>query len=304
MTPLRKVGSGQDGARNRLADMYRHLGRPPLDGQGLRRSLTDVADAPWSGLEVVEETGSTNADLLERIRTSARPDSLDRTVLLAEQQLKGRGRHLRTFECAPQSQVLVSVVLRLPGIPPNLLGWLPLLTGVSVADALREIAEVDAVLKWPNDVMIGERKVAGILAEVAGGPGAPMVVVGVGLNVTQSAAELPVPTATSLLAEGAACTDRNTLVRAILRGLATRVHRWQGMRGRSPELAADYRQRCGTVGREVRALLPGGSEHRGTATGVDEEGRLLIDVGTGVVPIAAGDIVHLRPAGSDSAAGG
>lgn len=290
--------------------MYGDLGRPPLDARGLRRSLAGSADAPWSGLEVVEQTGSTNEDLLARIARDPRPESLDRTVLIAEQQVAGRGRRRRSFACAPQSQVLMSVVLRLPGVPPERLGWLPLLTGVAVADALRSVAEVDAELKWPNDVLIGDRKAAGILAEVASPPQrpgggtayVPMVVVGVGLNVSQSADELPVPTATSLAVEGAACTDRNTLVRSMLRGLATRVHRWQGQRGGSDALTEDYLRYCSTVGREVKAALPGGGEHRGRATGVDARGCLLIEVdapGAGAdrtVALAAGDVEHVRPA--------
>ncbi|WP_182346069.1 biotin--[acetyl-CoA-carboxylase] ligase [Tomitella gaofuii] len=288
--------------------MYGDLGRPPLDERGLRRSLTGAADAPWSGLEVVAQTGSTNEDLLGRIARDRRPESLDRTVLLAEQQVAGRGRRSRSFECAPQSQVLMSSVLRLPGVPPDRLGWLPLLTGVAVVDALREVAEVDALLKWPNDVLVDGRKVAGILAEVSapaarpGAPYVPMIVVGVGLNVSQSADELPVPTATSLAVEGAACLDRNTLVRAMLRNLASRTHRWQGMRGESPELTADYLRYCSTVGREVRALLPGGDAHVGRATGIDERGCLLIDAGPGgPVAVAAGDVEHVRPAAAPGA---
>lgn len=281
--------------------MYRHLGRPPLDEQGLRRSLAAGGDAPWSSLEVVAETGSTNADLIGRLAREPHPDSLDRAVLLAEQQLAGRGRHQRSFECAPQSQVLMSVVLRLPGILPERLGWLTLLTGVAVAEALRDAAGVEAGLKWPNDVMIGGRKAAGILAEIAtparpGGSGAPVVVVGVGLNVSQSRDELPVPTATSLAVEDATCTDRNTLVRVMLRGLATRVHRWQGLRGESPELTEAYLALCTTVGQEVRALLPGDEELRGTAVGVDGQGCLLIESGGRTTAVAAGDVTHVRPA--------
>lgn len=294
--------------------MYRNLRRPPLDRAGLRRSLTAGESAPWTGLEVVDETGSTNVDLVECIGRAAYPDSLDRTVLLAEQQVAGRGRRDRTFTCAPQSQILVSAALRLPGIPSELLGWVPLLTGVAVAETLREVAEVDAGLKWPNDVLIGGEgsggKVAGILTEMArppvAGPGggtAPMIVVGVGLNVSQTADELPVSTATSLTLVGAACTDRNTLVRALLRRLATRAHRWQGARGRSAELSEDYARLCGTIGREVRVLLPGGQERQGLAAGIDEQGRLLVEHAGRTTAVAAGDVVHLRPAGGVRRAG-
>ena len=278
--------------------MYSDLSRPPLDEKGLRHSLTGARHAPWSRLDVVPETGSTNADLMALIAGSDQPDSLDRTVLLAESQLRGRGRHGRDFGGAPQAQITMSTVLRLPGVPVAALGWLPLLTGVAIVDALREVAEVDAELKWPNDVMVNGRKVAGILAEAAVTSPVPIVVLGVGINVTLTEAELPVPTATSLRLEGAECTDRNTLVRATLRALATRVHRWQGLRGESAELAQDYRDRCGTLGLQVRALLPGGRELLGIARDVDHEGRLLIETGTGeLTPVSAADVTHLRPTG-------
>lgn len=277
--------------------MYSDLSRPPLDQQGLRRSLTGKPDSPWSHLDVVAETGSTNADLMAMIAAAERPESLDRTVLLAESQLSGRGRHGRDFGGAPQAQITMSAILRLPGVPVAALGWLPLLTGVAIVDALREVAEVDAELKWPNDVMIKGRKVSGILAEAAATSPAPLIVLGVGINVTMTEEELPVPTATSLRLEGATCVDRNTLVRATLRALATRVHRWQGARGDSPELAQDYRERCGTLGLHVRALLPGGKELLGIARDIDHEGRLRIAVdGTGeTVAVSAADVTHLRP---------
>lgn len=278
--------------------MYSDLSRPPLDEKGLRRSLTQSRDAPWSHLDVVAETGSTNADLMALIASSDAPDSLDRTVLLAETQLQGRGRHGRDFGGAPQAQITMSTILRLPGVPVTALGWLPLLTGVAIVDALREVAEVEAELKWPNDVMIKGRKVAGILAEAAVTSPAPIIVLGIGVNVTLTDEELPVPTATSLRLEGAECTDRNTLVRATLRALATRVHRWQGLRGDSPELAEDYRERCGTLGLHVRAVLPGGKELLGIARDIDREGRLQIETDAGeLVSVSAADVTHLRPTG-------
>lgn len=282
--------------------MYSDLSRPPLDEKGLRRSLAEGPRAPWSRLDVVPETGSTNADLMAEIAAAEHPDSLDRAVLLTESQLRGRGRHGRDFGGAPQAQITVSTILRLPGVPLEALGWLPLLTGVAIVDALREVAEVDAELKWPNDVMVSGRKVAGILAEAAAVSPTPIIVLGVGVNVTLTTAELPVPTATSLRLEGASCTDRNTLVRAMLRGLATRVHRWQGQRGDSPELAQAYRERCGTLGLHVRALLPGGKELLGIARDIDREGRLLIALGPDgageLVPVSAADVTHLRPTGA------
>lgn len=283
--------------------MYSDLSRPPLNVASLRRGLVEGPRATWSRLDVVAETGSTNADLLASLLASDDPATLDRAVLIAEHQSAGRGRHARVWTSPPRAQISMSVVVRNAGISPSALGWLPLLTGIAVVDALRSVAEVDAELKWPNDVLIGGRKVAGILAEVAAPPvdaGVPTVVIGMGLNVGLREEELPVPTATSLALAQAACVDRDPIVRAVLRALAERINQWHSAIGdgstADAELAADYRRRCATLGQRVRASLPGDRELIGTAEDVDGEGRLLIRPEAGeVVAVSAGDITHLRP---------
>ena len=125
----------------------------------------------------------------------------------------------------------------------------------------------------------------------------PFVVVGIGLNVSQQRDELPVPTATSLTLEGAECTDRNTIVRALLRRFAVQVDRFQSASGSHAELLESYDQRCDTIGRRVRVSLPGGEERVGTATGIDGQGRLTVSSKTGVLTVTAGDVVHLRSVG-------
>ncbi|TSD97375.1 biotin--[acetyl-CoA-carboxylase] ligase [Skermania sp. ID1734] len=265
--------------------MFSDLNRPPLRAADLRRGLDF-----YTQLDVVSRTGSTNADLLGR----AADPAADRSVLIAEFQERGRGRHSRSWEAPAQSQIAMSILLHMVGIGPEELGWLPLLTGVAVVDAVREVAKVDAELKWPNDIIVGDKKLAGILAEV-GKPGPdPVVVVGLGLNVSLREEELPVPHATSLLLLDAEVTDRATLVRAILRSFASRISRWQDAGWAVDELAADYRQRCASLGSSVRADLPGGEFLVGTAVDIDEQGRLLIDVAGGNVPVSAGDVTHLR----------
>ena len=269
--------------------MYTDLSRPPLDAAGLRRGLDF-----YSTVDVVDSTGSTNADLLAR----ADDPAADRSVLLAEFQEHGRGRHSRSWEAPPQSQIALSVLLRMPGIDAAALGWLPLLTGVAVVDALRATAEVNAELKWPNDVLIDGRKVAGILAEVARTAPDPVVVVGLGINVSLRADELPVPEATSLALAGAAVTDRTTLVRAVLRALARHWTAWQQAGWDVTGLAADYRARCATLGAAVRAELPGGVSLTGRAEDVDATGRLLITDAAGArTAVSAGDVTHLRGTG-------
>lgn len=258
--------------------------REPLDADELRRRLTRP-DGLWREVRVVPQTGSTNADLLEAARAGAAAG----LVLVAEEQTAGRGRLGRTWSAPPGAGLIFSVLLRPSDVPPTRLGWLPLLTGVAVATAVRDQTGVQASLKWPNDVLVGERKLAGILAEAHG----DAVVVGTGLNVTLSQPELPVPTATSLRLENADSTDRAALLTAILTGLGHRYQAWRA----DPDaggLRADYLRWCATIGREVRVELPGGAVLTGTAVDVDDAGRLVVRTPAGLVPVGAGDVVHVR----------
>ena len=235
-------------------------------------------------IDVVEETGSTNADLLAR---AAAGEDIDGAVLIAESQTAGRGRHGRSWSTPPGSQIALSAGVGVGAVPSEAWGWLPLLTGVAVVDAVAEIAGVTAGLKWPNDVLVGSGKLAGILAEVAAP--APVVVVGLGLNVT----EAPDPVATSLALLGAA-VDRTELTEAVLSHLAARIDGWRAAGGADATLAADYRSRSVTIGNRVRASLPGDRTVDGVAADIDEVGRLRIDTGEEVLTVSAGDITHLR----------
>jgi BirA family biotin operon repressor/biotin-[acetyl-CoA-carboxylase] ligase len=263
---------------------YTDLERPPLRASALRRALL-VPDGLWSDLRVTAETGSTNADVAAEARDGA-PEGL---VLVAERQTAGRGRQGRVWESPARAGIAVSVLLRPAGIDPARYGWLPLLAGVALVETVRRIAEVDAVLKWPNDLLIDERKCAGILAEVAD-PGA--VVVGIGLNTTTRNSELPHPGATSLALAGAACADRDPLLRALLRTFAARYVQWRDAGGdaEGSGLREAYAFHCATLGREVSVHLPDGTELRGLAEAVDLDGRLVVAGHA----LAAGDVAHLR----------
>ncbi|AQA01464.1 biotin--[acetyl-CoA-carboxylase] ligase [Mycobacterium sp. MS1601] len=257
--------------------------RSPLD-------VTTLRDLPtWRSVDVVDETGSTNADLLAR---AAAGEDIAGNVLLAEYQNSGRGRHGRAWTAPPRSLIAMSVGIGTAGVPPDAWGWLPLLTGVAVVDALARSCSVSAKLKWPNDVLVGGGKLAGILAEVAAP--APVIVVGLGLNVSLSADEAPDPRATSLAMLGNSAVDRTALVAGILGTLADRVRQWRAAGGADETLMRDYRTRSSTLGTEVRALLPGDTSLVGTATDIDAFGRLIIDDGSTVTTVAAGDITHLR----------
>ncbi|SIR81351.1 biotin--[acetyl-CoA-carboxylase] ligase [Williamsia sterculiae] len=263
--------------------------RLPLDADRLR---SEVLDGPrWRELRVVETTGSTNADLAAAV---ADGDIRD-TVLLAETQTAGRGRHDRMWSSPPRAQLAMSVAVDTAGGPARI-GWLPLLTGVAVARALSHTTGVGASLKWPNDVLVdadGEpRKVAGILAELVHDGTGPVAVVGIGVNTGLTADELPVPTATSLQLVTGAAIDRDAVATAVLTELADQLSRWPH---EVEAVAADYRALCSTVGHRVRVELPGDRELLGIATDVDAEGRMVVRGDDGADhAVAAGDVTHLR----------
>jgi BirA family biotin operon repressor/biotin-[acetyl-CoA-carboxylase] ligase len=249
-------------------------------------------ERPWRYLEVVDETGSTNSDLLAR---AAAGEDIDGVVLIAEHQTAGHGRMGRSWSAAPRAQITLSVGVRPGDVPVDHWGWLPLAAGVAVVDTVAAEAGVHAGLKWPNDVMVDDRKLAGIFSEVA--EPKTLVVIGIGLNVTLSAEEAGDPVAVSLLDVGVAALDRDRLVRRLLSELGGRVVSWRRAGGVDEQLIADYRAHSVTIGSEVRAMLPGDRKLIGTAHAIDREGRLIIDRGGEFVAVSAGDIVHLRPGG-------
>ncbi|GIG85740.1 biotin--[acetyl-CoA-carboxylase] ligase [Plantactinospora endophytica] len=343
---------------------YTDLDRPPLDARRLQRALI-TPESLWTRLVLHGETGSTNADAAEAAR-AGEPEGL---VVVAERQTAGRGRRGRAWESPARAGLAVSVLLRpgvpdpardWPAVPPTRYGWLPLLAGVALVEAVDLLAELDSALKWPNDLLVrpaepthrasggaareasngtgsragdgtagsadagavgsagasaaasagdgaaggagGEAKCAGILAEGVTGAGgaAPAVVVGIGVNVTLRPDELPVnPTglpATSLQLAGATATDRDPLLRALLRGVARWYGQWRAAGGDALAcgLHEAYVRNCATLGRDVRVLLPGGDELLGTASTIDPDGQLVLVTADGERRVAAGDVLHLR----------
>ena len=259
----------------------------------------------WTAIDVVASTGSTNADLLARATAGPHGEG---QVLVAEEQTAGRGRLGRTWTSVPGAALTFSVLLFPATVPASRRGWLPLLAGIAAASAVRSVTEggaggaadggVGAVLKWPNDVLVGERKLAGILAEQS--PDGSAVVIGTGLNIATAADDLPVSPAglpaTSLLVEGFAVSRESLLL-----DLLHRFERWYVAFRADPDpvrtgLLDAYRPLCATLGQTVRVELPGGQVVTGVARDIDPDGRLLIQEAgvTSLTPVSAGDVIHVR----------
>lgn len=283
--------------------------RPPLRASVLKELLLAPA-GPVDRLELVETTGSTNTDLAAAVR--ADPDGwAGRGLYVADHQADGRGRLGRSWETPPRAALTLSVVVW-PEVPASALGWLPLLTGLGAVNAIRATAGVPATLKWPNDLLVpapdgtvlegwgDQRKVGGILGEVVTTPRGTALVIGIGLNVSQTPEELPVPSATSLAAVGAHDVDRELLLVALVGALVEVAERWRLGDGDpwAAGLVDDLVQVCSTIGRPVRVDLPGGGGLVGTATGFARDGSLVVVDPAGTErTVVAGDVQHLRAPG-------
>lgn len=271
----------------------------PLDIERIRTALADG----FAVVDYVEQTGSTNTDLMQAENVA------DGTVLLTNEQVSGKGRLGRTWVSPAGSQLILSVLI----LPETLehLGTLPLASGLAVTDTVE-----GSVLKWPNDVHIDGNKLCGILAEAgpvgaafksapktefnkaevnkaevapkteAGATPSARVVVGMGLNVTLTREQLPIEKATSLALEGRD-TDRTELAIALLKNLRRRITQWENQ---DPQLMADYRKVCSTIGQEVRLEAPTG-DVVGVVEGIADDGRINV----GGEYYSAGDVTHLRP---------
>jgi len=261
------------------------LERPPLSVARLRAVLLD--DPLWTALDLRASTASTNADVAAAAREGA-PEGL---VVIAEEQVAGRGRLGRTWAAPPRASILMSMLVR-PQLPGSSLPLLPLLTGLAVVEATRGVGEVTTALKWPNDVLVGDRKLGGILVERLD----DAVVVGIGLNVSTRSDERAVPTATSLALEGGT-TDREPLLKELLRSFSRRYRAFVAADGAPQAVLPGYRAVCETIGSEVRVELPGGRVVTGRAVDVDDTGQLVVEEANGsTASWSAGDVTHLRSA--------
>lgn len=236
-------------------------------------------------IRVLASTSSTNADAAAAAMAGQQPG----LAIISAHQTKGRGRFTRIWE-APEDTALAISVLVEPRRQLSDWGWLSLVVGMAVVDGVLLLTEVPAQLKWPNDVMVGEHKLCGILSERVQVGDRDLAVLGLGINVRQTKAQLPVQNATSLALQGVE-VDATSLALAVLASLEKWFRAWES----GEPLTDAYLARSATVGREV--ALHVGTDHpiRGTAVGVDESGCLILQTPRGRRPFAAGDVVHLRP---------
>lgn len=261
--------------------------RPPLDKARLAAGNPELM--PDLAVEVLDAAASTN----EEVAARAAQGATDGLVVVADHQTAGRGRVDRTWETPPGTAVTFSLLLR-PDAPTRTWPWLPLLTGYAVDKAMKGNG-LEAGVKWPNDVLIGEKKVAGILVERIETPEGPAAVVGVGVNVGLTADELPVSTATSLELEMGRPVDRTDVLVEILNAVREAVDAWEmgGDQG-GVRLHESYAAACVTVGRQVRVDLPDGEAIEGLAVEIDPTGRLVVESDGRRHAVAAGDVVHVR----------
>jgi BirA family biotin operon repressor/biotin-[acetyl-CoA-carboxylase] ligase len=264
--------------------------RQPFDRDELTSALLR-AGGLWTSLDVVDSVGSSNTELAGR---AAQGVAGSGSVLVAEEQTAGRGRRGRERVAPERSSVMVSVLVE-PEVDQAQWGWMPLLTSLAVTEAVNSCG-VSAAIKWPNDVVVAESKIAGILCEVVSTPGGNAVVAGWGVNVDQDRDELPFGDATSVRLCGGA-VDRGALLIDCLRALERWYLRWHAAAPTGGSVMDAYVERSSTLGRAVRVDLPDGSEIFGVAKRLDSNGHLVLDVEGAELAIAAADVVHLRPAG-------
>lgn len=250
-------------------------------------------------LDFVAETGSTNSDLT---RMASGPDAAawpDFSVLVAGFQSAGRGRSGREWIAPAGSSLFASLLVR-PNVGLERLSWLPLMAGLAIQQATKALLPTaDVGIKWPNDLLIGPLKAAGVLSELL--PDQKGVVVGMGVNLSQSTDELPIETATSLKLAGAEGIRPDEFLSVVLANFRDLYDSWVKAAG-DAQVSGLHDQvvaNCATVGREVRAVMPDGNDLIGTAIGIDATGRILIQpaglIGSDeIFALSAADIVHLR----------
>jgi BirA family biotin operon repressor/biotin-[acetyl-CoA-carboxylase] ligase len=229
---------------------------------------------------VVEVTGSTQDDLYQ-LASSGK--ALPKTILASEYQSSGRGRLDRTFEAAPHSALTFSIYIE-PKVDKEEWSFLTLLAGLSVHEALHTLdPQVSVGIKWPNDLLIGDKKFVGMIAQAID----KGVVLGIGINVGMTKEELPVEHATSLAIEDFEVLDRNLILASIINHFEINLEMWEN----DQSFLAQYRSASVTLDKEVEVTLPGGEKLSSRAVDISNAGALMLEDGR---EVTVGDVVHLR----------
>jgi len=268
--------------------------------------------------EFLAEAGSTNDELRDAATGPEAAAWPHGSVIVTDNQTRGRGRLGRMWLAPTGKTLAISLLLRpeLAGgkpFPPEAYGWIPLIAGAAMTEAVRRAVDLaasqevepddddrtgglDVELKWPNDVLISGYKVCGILSELLPDSGA--VVVGAGLNLTLDEHDLPTLTSTSLLLATGRQPDADAVLADYLGGFLTlmRAFTESGADAAASGVADRVTAVCGTLGSEVRVELPGDRELLGFAERLDRDGRLVVRDRENGEPqsVAAGDVTHLR----------
>lgn len=254
--------------------------RAPLNQEQI---ISLLGDSYWR-VSFYERIPSTQIQLVELLKSAKIPAG---SVLIADHQTSGRGRLTRSFETPPQTAVLLSTLLY-PIRSTADLGWIPLLVGVGAANAIFKYCGVQIALKWPNDLVIGEFKVGGIISEQIN----DCVVVGIGINVLQNKEELPVPTATSLklIHDEIELNPREKLIAFLLKEIRSEFDLWNSAVD-NQEILTKYQHLSATLGKQVRLDFQNGTSKESTAVGIAENGGLVISNGETII---SADLTHLR----------
>ncbi|MSX99958.1 MAG: biotin--[acetyl-CoA-carboxylase] ligase [Actinobacteria bacterium] len=245
----------------------------------LNKSIIDGKISQYWRVSVVDLTASTQNDLADLVNSSVAKSG---ELIAAEFQSAGRGRLDRTFEAPRQSALLFSFYLQ-PKRSRSDWSFVSFLAAIAMQEVISETSSATITLKWPNDILIGDKKVAGLLAQQIGDG----VIVGIGLNVSMSESELPVPTATSLALVGSNYLDRNLLLIDFLNRFESIYSEWES----GANFLDKYRQISSTIGCQVRVEVLGRDPIEGEAVAISAQGALILRDG---FEVNVGDVVHLR----------
>ena len=274
---------------------------PPLTRDTIHSTLSTT----WLGrrIELFDCLPSTNREAVQLAQAEVEHG----TVVAADSQTAGRGRLSRTWFSPPGANLYCSIILRTARPPERLtewLSWLPLISALATAEAIEQVSSIQVSVKWPNDLLISERKVGGILCESGTGTRSdPFQIIGIGINVNLDHDDWPTDlrdSATSLWQERKIVVDRNRLLAQLLLELEQCLDEFV-IHGTN-RIGLAYYQRCSTIGHTIQATLANGDVVVGLAEGIGQDGSLrvrpqAIQPGSGtpeVIHLRVADIIHVR----------